>query len=185
MNKPIEETKSRNLSEIEKECIIEGEFDQRFAIALAKAAIEEIANIYGPAFTRLASEYALEFEAKMLNEKPPENIKGLNAVTNYIIANLNRYPRGQCSMVYGLNKAESKLQGFSSSGARRGAYKAMKVMFEKTGLLNKLIGTTENAYEALKMLPVKEMRQVTRYHYIRGEGKNEVTAIYSNCPAKD
>ncbi|MEM2146892.1 MAG: hypothetical protein QW279_16125 [Candidatus Jordarchaeaceae archaeon] len=185
MNKPVENTKSSNISELEKECVIEGEFDNRVAISLAKAAIIEIAKLYGPIFTRMAAEYALEFESRKLKEKPPENIQGLEEVTNYIMANLDRYPTGQCPLVYGLNKAESKLQGFSSSGARRGAHKAMKIMFENTGLLNRLVGTTESAYDALKMLPVKEMKQVTRYHYIRGEEKNEVTAIYSNCPAKD
>lgn len=179
MNKP------ENASKLEKECIIEGEFDIRVSIFLAKAAIEEIAKMYGPIFTRMATQYALEFESKKLKEKPPENIQGLDATTNYIIANLNRYPTGQCALVYGLNRAESNLQGFSSSGAKRGAYKAMKTMFEHTGMLNKLVGTTEDAYDALKALPVKEMKQVTRYHYIRMEGKNGLNVIYSNCRAKD
>ncbi|MEM3586740.1 MAG: hypothetical protein QXO71_05385 [Candidatus Jordarchaeaceae archaeon] len=174
---------SSNTSTLEKECVIEGEFDRKVAIGFAKAAIEEVARIYGPIFTRMVIDYARTFLEDKLKEKISEDIRGLDELINYILKNLNRYPEGQCALIYGLRKTVNRLEGGGDN--RRAAYGAMKKLFESAGMLKNVIGTTENAYEALKMLPVKEMRQVTRYHYIRGEGKNEVTAIYSNCPYKD
>ncbi|MEM2146753.1 MAG: hypothetical protein QW279_15425 [Candidatus Jordarchaeaceae archaeon] len=174
---------SSNTSTLENECIIEGEFDRKIAIGFAKAAILEVAKIYGPIFTRLVTEYARAFLEDKLKEKIPEDVQGLDAVINYIVANLNRYPEGQCALIYGLRKTVNRLEGGGDS--RRAAYGAMKSLFESAGMLKNVVGTTENAYDALKLLPVKEMKQVTRYHYIRGVGKNEVTAIYSNCPYKD
>lgn len=76
------------------EFMVECETDSQNLLLAAKFAVEETAKLYGPIFTRIVSEYALKFEAEKLNEKPPENIQGLEAVTNYILANLKRYPRG-------------------------------------------------------------------------------------------
>jgi len=140
-------------------------------------------KLYGPIYTRLALKYALEFEAEKLKEKPPKNIQELEEVANYIIANLDRYPNGHCSLHYGLLKAEVKLQG--GAGTRKEAHDAMKNVLKTSGFLKGLIGTTENAYEAIKMLPIREIKQVTRHHYIRVEGKNEVIVVISDCPYKD
>lgn len=174
---------SSNTSTLENECFIEGEFDRKTAIGFAKTAILEVAKIYGPIFTRMTTAYARAFLEEKLKEKIPEEIQGLDDITNFIVANLDRYPEGQCALIYGLRKTVNKLEGGGDS--RRAAYGAMKNLFESAGILKNVIGATENAYDALKMLPVKEMKQVTRYHYIRGKERNEVTAIYSNCPYKD
>jgi hypothetical protein len=191
--------KSENVSDSENEVTIEGELESTVNIFLAKGAIEENAKLYGPIYKRIASDYALDFEARMLKENLPENIQGLEAVTNYIIANLNRYPRGHCSLIYAISKSENKLQGHAgSSGSRRAAFSAMKNMLEAVGLLNSLIGTTEDIVEAAKAfkakvgdtfaakgMQVKKAEQAQRIHYIRGEGKNQAIIIYSNCPYKD
>ncbi|WXG42118.1 MAG: hypothetical protein WED07_15365 [Candidatus Freyarchaeum deiterrae] len=176
-------TESKTVNKLEKECIIEGQFDSPTAIGFIKAAITEIAKIYGPIFNRTVAGYALDFESRMLKENPPENIQGLEAVITYIVANLNRYPMGHCALTYGLLKSENRFEG--GTGTRRAAYGAIKAILESTGMLKSLVGTTKNAYEALKALPVKQIKQVTRYHYIRNEEKNEVIPIYSNCPYKD
>jgi hypothetical protein len=97
----------------------------------------------------MVSEYALQFEAEKLEEDPPENIEGLDQVTNYILANLNRYPRGYCALLYGTAKADSKFWGSTGAGARRAAYSAMKSMSVSSGLLNGMIGTTRDPLEAI------------------------------------
>jgi hypothetical protein len=192
-------SKSENSSESENEVTIEGELESTVYIYLAKGAIEENAKLYGPIYKRLASEYALDFESRMLKEKLPENIQGLEAVTNYIIANLNRYPRGYCALIYAISKTESKLQGHAgSSGSRRAAFSAMKNILESVGLLNSLIGTTEDIMESAKAfkakaensfttkdMQIKKSEHMQRLRYIRGKRKNEAIIVYSNCLYKD
>lgn len=199
MSEPKNMPESEFVSDSENEVTIEGEIESTVNIYLAKGAIEENAKLYGPIYKRLASEYALDFESRMLKEKPPENIQGLEEVTKYIIENLNRYPRGHCALIYAISKTESKLQGHAgSSGSRRAAFSAMKSMLEAVGLLNSLIGTTEDIIEACrafkakvgdafaaKGMQVKKAEQLQRIRYIRGKGKNEAEIIYTNCPYKD
>lgn len=187
------------MSKSENEYIIEGEYESPIAVYISKVAVEATEKLYGPIYNKMVSKYALEFESRMLKENPPENIQGLEEVTNYIIANLDRYSKGYCALIYGISKAESELQGFvGSSGSKIAAYNAVKKMFEKTGLLNSLIGTTEDIFEASRAFGVKVIdvlaaegsiimkgEQVQRMHHIRVEGKNQEIVILSNCQYKD
>ncbi len=174
------QTKSKN------EFIVESEPDSQTIVLVGKTAVEETAKLYGPIFTRMVSEYALQFEAEKLNEKPPENIHDLEAVTNYILANLGRYPRGYNSLIYGIGKADSKLQGSTGVGAKRAAYSAMKSILESSGLLNSIIGTTEDVFEAIcKAEEInKEIKTAVSARYIKGE-KNQVMVVVPNCAYKD
>ncbi|MEM2146769.1 MAG: hypothetical protein QW279_15505 [Candidatus Jordarchaeaceae archaeon] len=140
-------------------------------------------KIYGPVYNKLALKYSLEFEAGKLKEEPPKNMHELEDVANYIIANLDRYPNGHCPLHYGTLKADVKLQG--GIGLRKVTKEVMKNLLESSGLLKSLVGATESAYEAIKMLPLREMKLVKRLHCIRSEGKNEVTGTVSDCPFKD
>jgi hypothetical protein len=130
----------------------------------------------------MVSEYALQFEAEKLKEKPPENIQGLEQVTNYILANLGRYPRGYCALMYGMGKADSKFWGSTGAGARRAAYSAMRSMFVSSGLLNGMIGATRDPLEAIykneKMNT--EVKTASPARYIRGEN-NQVNVIVPKC----
>jgi hypothetical protein len=165
---------------------VESEPDSQTIVLVAKTAVEETAKLYGPIFTRMVSEYALQFEAEKLKESPPESIQGLEAVTNYILANLNRYNRGYDSLIYGIAKAESKLQGSTGAGAKRAAYSAMKSILESSGLLNNIIGTTGDVYGAIYKAEElnKEIKTAVSAHYIRGEN-NQVTIVVPNCAYKD
>jgi hypothetical protein len=165
---------------------VESEPDSQTIVLVGKTAVEETAKLYGPIFTRMASEYALKFEAEKLKERPPENIRDLEAVTNYIIANLGRYPQGYNSLIYGIGKADSKLQGSTGIGARRAAYSAIKSILESSGLLNSIIGTTEDAFEAIYKAEElnKEIKTAVPARYIRGEN-NQVIVIVPNCYYKD
>ena len=168
------------------EIIVESEPDSQVSVLFVKTAIEETEKIYGPIFTRMASEYALKFEAEKLNENPPENIQGLEEVTNYIIANLDRYPQGYCSLMYGIGKAESKLQGSTGAGAKRSAYNAMKSIIESSGMLNNIIGTTQDVFEALDKFEEigKAVGTAIPLRFIREESKG-VTMVSDKCPYKD
>jgi len=94
-----------NLSNIKNEFSVEGELDSRTIVFVAKTAVEETAKLYGQIFARMVSEYALQFEAKKLGEKPPENISGLGAVTDY--KTLARKPP---TLVVGMNRQKVYLK---------------------------------------------------------------------------
>lgn len=170
----------------ENEFTLDGEFNDQNAVFFIKFAVEETEKLFGPIFTRMVSEHALEFEAEKLNEKPPENIRGLEDVSNYIITNLGKYPNGYNSLIYGIAKAESKLQGSTASGAKRAAYSAMKAILESSSLLNSVIGTTEDALEAIKKSSEigKAAKTTIPMRFIREEN-NGVTMVVPDCPFKD
>ncbi|WXG42052.1 MAG: hypothetical protein WED07_15035 [Candidatus Freyarchaeum deiterrae] len=168
------------------EITVVGEFDSKTGIIFTKIAVEAAVKFYGPIFKRMASLYALDFESRMLKEKPSEDIQGLEAVNDYIIKNLNRYPRGHCSLIYGIFKAESKLQGFSGPGAKRAAYSSMKSILEITGMLKKYDGTTEDAFESCKRstLIFDVTKIVIPMRFTRGEN-NQLTLVVHGCPYKE
>nr|MDO8083093.1 hypothetical protein [Candidatus Freyarchaeota archaeon] len=161
---------------------MESEPDNQTIVLVAKTAAEETAKLYGSIFTRMVSKYALQFEAEKLKEKPQENIQGLEAVTNYILANLKRYPRGYCALIYGMAKADIKFWGSTGAGSRRAAYSAMKSIFEGSGLLKSIIGTTKDPFEALYTTEKinKEIKTASPARYIREEN-NQVIVVVPNC----
>nr|MDO8083096.1 hypothetical protein [Candidatus Freyarchaeota archaeon] len=174
------------MSRDKKEIIVESEPDSQVSVLFIKSAVQETEKIYGPIFTRMVSKYALRFEAEKLGEKTPENIQGLEEVTNYILANLKRYPKGYCALMYGIGKAESKLEGSTGAGAKRAAYNAMKSIILASGMLNSIIGITGDVFEALEKFEEigKAIKTAIPLHFIKGE-KNDVTMISNNCPYKD
>jgi hypothetical protein len=162
------------------------DFNNQNAVFILKIAVQETAKIYGPIFTRMVSENALQFEAEKLKEKTPQNLPGLDDVFNYIIANLDKYPRGYNSLIYGIAKAESKLQGSTASGAKRAAYSAVKAILQSSGLLNSVIGTTEDAFESIEKSSEigKAAKTSPAMRFIREEN-NGVTIVVPDCPFKD
>ena len=174
------------MSDSISEFVVETPPNNQTLVLVAKTAVEETAKIYGSAFTRMVLKYALEFEAEKLNEEPPENIGNLEEVTNYIVENLERYPGGYNSLIYGIGKADSKLEGATGVGAKRAAYSAMKSLIESSGLLDSIIGTTEDAFEAVcKAEEInKEIGAAISARYIRGEN-NQIILIVPNCPFRD
>jgi hypothetical protein len=170
----------------ESQFTLEGEYDSEAAPRYQKLAIEGAAKIYGPIYTRMVSQYGLEFEAKMLKEKPPLN-EGLDATINYILKNMNRYPRVQCALAYAIGKADAMLQGSVGAGAKRAAYNAMKIVLEKSGLLSG-IEKTDDAFKACKMFAntLKLIKSVVPARYAKsGEKNNEIIAVHHDCPYKD
>jgi hypothetical protein len=187
MTKVEESSKSQNKFSSENEFPGSFEWDSRNAVFFTKMAIEEAAKLYGPIFKQMASKYALKFEAEKLKENPPENIQGLDEVMNYIMANLDRYPNGHCALVYSIFKTEYTLQGFSASGGKRAVYGAQKSIMENSGLLNGVVGTIEDVFEACKK--VHETATLTKVavpaHFIRVENNQVNIVFHPDCTHKD
>ncbi|MEM3588084.1 MAG: hypothetical protein QXO71_12290, partial [Candidatus Jordarchaeaceae archaeon] len=157
---------------------MESEPDNQTLLLVARTAAEETAKLYGTLFSRMVSAYALKFEAEKLNEKPPENLHGLEEVTNYIIANLGKYPRGYNSLIYGIAKADIKFWGSTGAGSRKAAYSAIKAIFENSGILKGVIGATKDLFEAVYITEKinKETKTASNVRYVRGN-ENQVIAI--------
>jgi hypothetical protein len=169
----------------ESQLILEGEYNSAAAPHFQKLAIEGATRMYGPAYVRMVSEHGLEFEARMLNEKSPIYV-GLDETISYIMKNMNRYPRVQCPLHYGMGKAEAMLQGASGAGAKRAAYNAMKNVLESSGILGG--ERTEDGFKACRMYSesLKRIKSVVPTTYTRSKEKNtEITAVHRNCPYKD
>jgi hypothetical protein len=178
-------------SDYKNEFLMDCKPDSKNVLLAAKTAAEETAKLFGPIFIRMLTAYALKFEAEKLKEKQPENVQGLEEVINYIIANLDRYPLGYNAFCYGVVRADSELQGFSGSGTRRGAFSGMKTVLESSGLLDSLIGTTEDIFEAdykaqktLEPVVFKASKTDFPPRHIRGEN-NQVIIVVPNCMYKD
>ncbi|MEM2135076.1 MAG: hypothetical protein QW261_15425 [Candidatus Jordarchaeaceae archaeon] len=175
------------MPEGKNEITVEGEPDRKSYVLFIKGAIEETAKLYGPIFKRMASNYALEFEAKKLNEEPPENIQGLENVTNYILQNLDRYPQGYCALIYGIAKAESKLQGSTGAGSRRAAFHAIKSILQSSGLMNGLIGSTQDPFEAIDKFENISKAIKTAYpeRFLKEENNQIIMILDERCPFRD
>ncbi len=174
------------MTKLENEWIMSGEFDKNNAVLFIKAAIDETSKLYGPVFTRMVSEHAVKFEAEKLKEKPPQNIRGMDDVYNYIIVNFDKYPLGYNSLIYGIAKAESKLQGSLAAGSKRASYSAVKALLEFSGMLSGLIETTEEVFDALKSTEAigKATKMCILTTWTREEN-NAVTMVVPNCLFKD
>ncbi|MEM3587422.1 MAG: hypothetical protein QXO71_08895, partial [Candidatus Jordarchaeaceae archaeon] len=174
------------MQRVKDEFIYDGEFSNQNITFSALIAIEETGKMYGPIFMEMVSKFALEFEARRLNEKPPENTQGLNAVFNYIMANLDRYPYGFNSLIYGLVRTQKELEGSIAVASKRASKIAMKNILQSSGMVNDVIGTIQDPLEAMKKALEFEREAKTGVpgRYIKGEN-NELILIFSNCPFQD
>ncbi len=49
---------------------------------------------------------------------PPEGVESMEQLVDYILRSMDRYPRGQAALVYGMGKAEEVIQGGVGAGLR-------------------------------------------------------------------
>lgn len=169
------------------EIIVDGEPDKKIYVHLLKGAAEETAKVYGPIFPKMVIRYALDFEAKKLKEEPPENIQGLDDLANYLIQNLDKYPNGHCAIIYGIVKAESKLQGATGAASRGSAFSAIKGILDHSGVLNSVIGTTEDPFEAVDKFGEISKKVKTAYpeRFIRAGEDRIIKILDERCPFRD
>ncbi|MEM3526367.1 MAG: hypothetical protein QXV37_03045 [Candidatus Jordarchaeaceae archaeon] len=93
--------------------------------------MQEESKIYGPVFTTRLIKYALEFLAQKIGENPPEDIKTLDQLSEYVLSKLDKYPYPYCAISYGQVKAENELQGQTGAGTRYEISHVVKNIKEK------------------------------------------------------
>lgn len=168
-----------------EEFTVDVETDKQALTFLVKYAADETSKIYGPIFNRMAAEHAVRFEAEKLGEKPPENITTLDEATDYIMRNLNKYPRGYNSLMYAIGKVEAKLQGATGAAAKRTAFSAMKSIIKNSGILNDLEGKISDPFEAIYKVQELEKHTKTTVPAKYKKQGNQVIAEYPDCPFKE
>ncbi len=77
-----------------------------FHISIAK----EVEKEYGAIFTNRFIEFALQFLTQKTGEEPPQNIKTLDHLKEYLISKVDLYPRPYCAVVYAQFKVEHEAQ---------------------------------------------------------------------------
>lgn len=91
-----------------------------------------------------------------------------------------------CSLIYGIVEAEKKLEGSMASGAKRAAYTAMKSLMEKGGLLNNVIGSTNDLFEALdNFVEIEKAMNTASPLQLTKQGSGQVNMMVPECPYKD
>lgn len=124
------------------------ELNPVFMLFSVKFTADKIVETFGSVYKRFIVKYALNFESEMLDEAPPDGIEDLEQLNNYLLSKLEKYPKSYCALVYGMSKADQLLQGGSGT-ARTASFAITKRLLEDSGILNQLIGSTDDPYEAL------------------------------------
>lgn len=81
-------------------------------------AFGALEKLYGPVVTALLIKYALQFIAQRIGEKPPEDIKTLAQLANYLLSKTDKYPFPDNACCYAQMKAENELQGRTGTTQR-------------------------------------------------------------------
>jgi len=98
--------------------------------AIIISGLKEEEKTYGPVFPTRFIKHALEFEAQKIGEKPPQNIKDLDQLAEYLVSKSDKYPTPYCSILYAQYKTENEFQGQTGAGTRVGHIGAIRGISE-------------------------------------------------------
>ncbi len=161
-------------------------FDPDIVAMFIASAVRVIEALFGPAFTKMISKYALEFESEKTGEKPPENIENIDEVIKYITECRDKYPRVYNCLIYGIAKAEKIFEGSTASGAKNLAYNAIKKIIEDSGLLNEVKGKIPNIYKALvRYIEIADIVKATSPQQVVNESEKVIFEEMEGCTWKD
>ncbi|MHA1580012.1 MAG: hypothetical protein ACTSUQ_10350 [Candidatus Freyarchaeota archaeon] len=156
--------------------------DAKLAILFLKQSFEEIGKVFGPSYIRLLVEYGKNFEAENLGESPPDGIETLDDLVNYILENLDRYPRGYCAMVYGNAKADSRIEGSTGAAWKRSAMDALRQLMQPSGLLDSALPLREALQRAQEF--AESIRMAAKLKFTE-EDADTVSLLVEECPFTD
>nr|MDO8080507.1 hypothetical protein [Candidatus Freyarchaeota archaeon] len=97
-----------------------GQPDPKVLMDLFIHGLREQEKIYGPVLTIRVIKYALQFVAQKFGEEPPQNIKGLDQLAEYILSISDKHPTSYNAIMYAEFKTEKELQGQIGAGTRVG-----------------------------------------------------------------
>ncbi len=150
---------------------------------LIMKALTEVENTYGPVFTTRIIKYTLQQLSQKSGEEPPEYIKNLDQLAEYLISKSDKYPTCYSLLTYAQAKTENDLQGQIGAGTQveminvsRNIAESSKIEERKVDL-DDIISNFRQTIVAGKLSP-SEM----------GYKKNEdgsIDIIWPNCNFKE
>jgi hypothetical protein len=87
-------------------------------INLLGESARHLQRLYGMEFTKIMVKSAVEFEAKMTGDDHPPDAVTIQECKEYVTDGLQKYPDGFASIIYGIYKAESAIEGQADSMVR-------------------------------------------------------------------
>ena len=153
------------------------EIDAEALMSFMVDALEKQQDIYGPVFPRMIAKYAVEFESKKIKDSSPPQVENLEQARDYITKNLDKYPDGFASLLYGTALAIDMLEGKLGSGARSTHQQSMKELAAKTSQV-KTVNTAETYKQQIEIL--KSMHLIAGEQSVSGDGES-ATVKTSNC----
>jgi len=157
--------------------------DPKALLDALAVGIREQEKIFGTVFSTRVIKHALNFISRRIEEKPREDIKNLDELSEYLLSILDKYPTPYCAVMYAQYKTENDLQGKAGAVTRVGEMGFHKTFGKDTGGktismdLDNLILTLHKTAVTLKLCP-KEF----------GYRKNDdgsLDFILPNCYFKD
>ncbi|MEM2145098.1 MAG: hypothetical protein QW279_07040 [Candidatus Jordarchaeaceae archaeon] len=153
-------------------------FDPKAFTELIMAGIKGEEKIYGPVFTTQIIKYALDFSAQKIEEKPPEDIKTLDQLKEYLFSKADKYPP-YLIVTYAQIKTENLFQGRTGAGTRIEMMNLSRNGLQKTGY--KVVGNLDidSILSRINQLSV-QMKIVTCSGYKKNED-GSLDILVPNC----
>jgi hypothetical protein len=159
--------------------------DVRTSTEFLLRGIEEEAKIYGPVFTEKFVRWTLEFISQKISEPPPEDIKTLNQLLEYLVSISDKYPTPYAAITYSQPKTENEFQGQTGAGTTieaRSFAKGLKIDRNTEGgeqefEIDQLLRNIRDTATAIKFCPSEV-----------GYKKNNdgsVDIVFPKCPYRD
>lgn len=152
-------------------------FNPRVYTELILGGIKGEERIYGPVFTARLVKYALEFIASKTGEKPPEDIKTLDQLKEYLFSKSDKYP-SYLVVVYAQIEAENDFQGRTGAGTRIEMMSMTRSGLQKTGY--KVVGGLDIEFILSKIDQLAVQMKIVTY---AGHKKNEDGSLDMIIPA--
>ncbi|WXG39320.1 MAG: hypothetical protein WED07_00550 [Candidatus Freyarchaeum deiterrae] len=126
--------------------------DSRALVEACMIGIKESEKFYGPIYTTLFIKSVINFASKKIGEKPPEGIKDVSQLTEYLVSISNKYPVPANAIVYAGMEVGNLLEGQNAAGLRVGTNGATRSM-------SKSLGSAERKVDAEGV--ISQYRQAT------------------------
>nr|MDO8082147.1 hypothetical protein [Candidatus Freyarchaeota archaeon] len=94
-------------------------YDESQVVNLKELCMNAARNsekVYGPVFTAKYIKHSLRFVIQKIEEEPPENIKTLDQLKEYLFSIIDKYPTPHCALIYAGFTTEKELQGQIEAG---------------------------------------------------------------------
>lgn len=94
--------------------------DPQAVIGAQIVGIKEQQKLFGTVYSFRLIKYALQFEAQKIGEEPPQDIRTLDQLAEYLVSKADKYPTPNCVLMCAQLKVENEFQGRTGAATRVG-----------------------------------------------------------------